>query len=107
MAANEIHEGDIGTIFELTVKDDDVIIDVSTATTKEIHFKNPDGGTVVQSAGFKIPGGDGTDGIITYVSEADDLTPTGLWNIQAFVVFADGSQFSSCVSEFRVHANII
>ena len=62
MAANEIHVGDIGTIFEITLMDDVAIVDVSTATLageKQFQFIKPDGSApAAVDASFTT---DGTD----------------------------------------------
>lgn len=102
MAAREIHEGDIGTIFEITLLDGDVIVDLSGATAQSILFEKPDGTTVTQTSVFKT---DGTDGIIQYATIADDLVPNGKWKIQAHVTLPTGS-WKSDISKFTVYPNI-
>ena len=102
MAQDEIHFGDVGTQFERTVKDGDVAVDLSAATTKEIKFKPPSGPTKVKSAIFLT---DGTDGILTYTTIADDLDELGKWELQVHVVIAAGD-FNTDVEGFVVHRNI-
>lgn len=107
MAANEIHQGDIGTVFELTLYDDTVIVDVSTATTKEVIFQKPTvngvaGAVVTKTAQFKT---DGTDGIIQYTTILDDLDTVGNWKVQAKVTLPSGT-WRSDISKFRVHKNL-
>ena len=61
MAENEIRVGDIGTKFQVTVKDGASVVDISSATsTKQIILKKPDGTTLTKSATFSS---DGTDGL--------------------------------------------
>lgn len=103
MAAREIHEGDIGTIFEITLLDGDAIVDVSTASAQSILFEKPDGTTMIVTSVFKT---DGTDGIIQYATILDDLTPFGKWKVQAHVVLPTGS-WKSDISKFTVYANIV
>lgn len=103
MAINEIHVADIGTVFKVTVKDGTSIVDVSSSTTKEIHFGKPDGTSLIGTAVFET---DGTDGIIKYTTIANDLDQDGLWQIQAFVVMS-GGQWKSDIARFKVHANIV
>ena len=43
MAQDEIHKNDVGTVFELTIKDGQATVDVSTTTAKQIIFRKPDG----------------------------------------------------------------
>lgn len=105
MAVNEIHLGDIGTIFEITLLDEgSTIVDISSATvTKDIKFQKPDGTLTTKPAAFKT---DGTDGILQYTTVADDLDMTGFWTIQAYVVLTSWTGHSD-VSSFQVHANLV
>jgi len=108
MAINEVHVGDIGTVFEVTLKDGDVIVDLSSVvgagTTKEIIFKAPDKTVKTFSAAFKT---DGTDGIIQYTTEAaTDLHKQGTWKIQAHVVFSPTAEWKSDIAEFEVYKNL-
>ena len=98
----EIHVGDIGTAFEITLKDCDVVVDVSTATVKQIIFKKPDKTVITKTADFKT---DGTDGIIHYLTILDDLDLKGTWYVQAKVTLPTGT-WSSDTSKFKVYANL-
>lgn len=102
--ACEIHVDDIGTTFRLTIVDcDDVLIDISTATVKDIIFKKPDGTKVTKSGVFYT---NGTDGIIDYVTIADDLDLAGTgWHVQAFVTLTTGT-WSSEIGDFTVVDNL-
>ena len=103
MAANEIHIGDIGTIFEVTLMDDVVPVDVNSATAKKIIFEKPDGTIVENDATFKT---DGSDGIIRYTTSlASELDQSGNWKIQANVTLPIG-QWSSDIDRFKVYENI-
>ncbi len=103
MAANEIHLLDIGTVFEITLYDGAVILSgLDGATAKSILFEKPDGTTVEKTAAFKT---DGLDGIIQYITLANDLDQEGNWKIQARVVLADGS-WSSDIGKFKVYPNL-
>ena len=43
MVKDEIHKNDIGTLFKLTVKDEDSsVVNLSSASTKEILIEKPD-----------------------------------------------------------------
>lgn len=101
--ACEIHLNDIGTAFRLTILDcDAVAIDISSAITKEILFQKPDGTSITQTATFLT---DGTDGIVQYVTIANDLDQTGKWKIQAKVTLPTGT-WSSNIETFRVYSNL-
>lgn len=102
MAVEEVHLLDIGTIFEITLYDDTVIVDLSGATVKSILLTDANGAVVVHAADFKT---DGTDGIIQYTTIADDLSSAGNWKIQGRVTLPTGT-WSSDISTFKVYTNL-
>lgn len=102
MAAREIHKYDIGTAFEVTLKDGDNTLNLVTSSVKEIHFQKPDGTVVEKTAQFRT---DGSDGIIVYITVADDLDQTGSWKIQAKVTLPTGT-WSSDIEKFKVYDNL-
>jgi hypothetical protein len=102
MAVNEIHVGDIGTQFVVEVKDGSTAVDVSSATTKQILIKKPDGTLLTKTAGFFT---DGTDGKLTYSTISGDLSIAGTWKIQAYVIIG-GSEWHSDMQSFKVHRNL-
>lgn len=102
MAANEIHKDDIGTIFEVTVKDGSIAVDVSGATTKDIIFKKPNGSTLTKASVFVS---DGTNGKIKYTSIAGDLDVIGVWKIQSHLVLSGGT-WKTDVGSFEVFDNL-
>jgi len=102
MAANEIHLGDIGTAFVVTIQDGSSTIDISGATTKEIMLTAPDGGKLTKTATLTT---DGTDGKMQYATVAGDLDEAGWWRLQGRVVLATGT-WSTDVTRFEVHQNL-
>lgn len=106
MACNEIHLGDIGTIIEVTLKDNDLIVNLSGATTKEFYLMKPDKTVLTVNAVFKNPPGDGTDGILQYVTQTGDLDQIGQWKIQAHVIITGQGEWKSDISSFTVHGNL-
>lgn len=98
----EIHLQDIGTAFEVTLKDCDVVVDVSSASVKQIIFKKPNKTVVIKDAVFKTTG---VDGVIQYITVLDDLDATGTWYIQARVTLPTGT-WSSDTQKFKVYANL-
>lgn len=111
MASGEARVGDVGTIFRATIKDDGVVVDVSTATTKQLIFRKADGTVVAKDATFTT---DGTDGKIEYATEAAVVGPpavaaflsvAGQWAYQGYIVSAAGS-WKSDIEQFVVHANL-
>ncbi len=98
----EIHVNDIGTVFEITLKDCDVVVNISSATTKQIIFQKPDQSVIIKTAQFTT---DGTDGKIRYTTVDGDLDLQGPWKIQAKVVLPTGT-WSSNVDKFKVWSNL-
>ena len=103
----EAHVNDIGTTFRVTVYDTTstgslTVADISTATTKQIIFRDPNGGTLTKTAVFTT---DGTDGQIEYVTIDGDLSIAGTWAIQANVV-TSSSNHKTSVGKFRVFENL-
>lgn len=102
MAAEEIHVNDIGTVFKVLMKDGDDIVDLSSASTKELIFLKPAGTKVTQDAEFTT---DGTDGYIQYTAVSGDLDAVGVWKLQAHIVISS-LDVKSDISPFRVYPNL-
>lgn len=102
MPDGEVRENDIGTIFRATFYEGSTVVDISAATTKQLIFKKPDGTLLTKAGSFYT---DGTDGILQYTSIADDLTPTGIWKLQGYVVIGT-NQHKSDIYKFRVYNNL-
>lgn len=103
--SQEIHLGDIGTAFRITLKDGNDIVDVSSAVgvgTKTITFKKKDGTVVEKEATFFT---NGVDGVIQYITIEDDLDQLGSWEIQAKVTLTSGT-WRSNTDKFRVYENL-
>jgi hypothetical protein len=105
MAANEIHVGDIGTTFEITMYDGDAIVNLSGANTLQMFFLKPDGSTTLTKTATLVT--DGTDGKLKYVTVANDLDTAGTWKIQARIQFDASNDWKSDISKFKVFPNII
>jgi len=99
---NEIHRLDVGTVFEVTLMDGSSVVNISTATTKEIYFQLPNGTKLTKSASFTT---DGTDGKLRYTTVADDLSLAGGWRIQAHIITPAG-QWRSDLGKFKVYENL-
>ena len=99
----EIHLNDIGTLFKLTIKDcSGAIVDISTATSNIIKFKNPSGDTIAKTGSFFT---DGTDAISTYTTVDGDLNEIGTWKVQAKVTLPTGT-WNSTIETFKVYDNL-
>jgi hypothetical protein len=99
-----IHVGDVGTIFRITIVENNSVtpVNVSGATVKTIHFQKGDGTRVSKTAVFYT---DGSDGIIQYVGIAADVDVAGTWQMQGYVEMPSG-KFYSEIATFKVRNNI-
>ena len=102
MAADEIHYNDVGLQFTITIQDGDTAVDISTATTKQLIFTKPSGDQLTKTASFVT---DGTDGVIKYLTIADDLDEVGNWQLQGYVVIGTYSWHTD-IARFKVHRNL-
>lgn len=94
--------GDVGVIFELTIKNNGVGVDISAASTMEIYFEKPDGSTLQKTA---VHTTDGTDFKMQYSSIAGDLDIEGWWLWQGRVVLGSGD-WRTDVHRFPVKPNV-
>ena len=100
--ASEIHVNDVGTKFLATIKDDGVVVDISSATSITIILKKPDD-EIMQKTGTLDS--DGTDGKVYYSTIAGDLDEAGLYKLQAKVILSTGTYYTDIYS-FKVHCNL-
>lgn len=86
----------------ITMYEDGVVLDISTATVKSIIVKKPNGTTTTYTAIFLT---DGTDGKIYYDTVAGDLDSAGTYKTQGQISI-DGGVYRSSVSAFVVKCNL-
>ena len=96
-------EGDIGTILTLTIKDGDIVLDISGATLLQSIVDRPSPGSTLIVAGALVT--DGKDGKFKYITVANDLSPSGIHAIQGKITLPSGTWNTKSVS-FEVLANI-
>lgn len=86
MANNEVHVGDVGTVVTLEIQGcvngSLQVLDVSTATVKQIIFSSPTGVASAKTATFAT---DGKDGKIRYTLAEGDLNAPGQWTLQGYI----------------------
>lgn len=98
-----VHEGDIGTIFEVTVLDAaGVIVDLSSQISMTIVFMTSAAERKEMTAVFTT---DGTDGKMQYIAIIGDIDVPGQWRMQGIVVLATGTWYTS-VDNFEVRENL-
>jgi len=102
MAANEIHENDVGTKFLVTVTDGSSAVNISSASTKQLIIKKPSGTKLTKATSFST---DGTDGKMYYNIAADDLDEAGTYKLQGKVIISDGT-FYTDIQTFKVYRNL-
>jgi hypothetical protein len=101
--SSEIHVGDIGTQFRITIKDSDTTpVDLSNVDAMYVLFKKPDNSFKQVTPVFLT---DGIDGNIVYTTVAGDLDQYGTWQIQARVVFGT-DVYSTDIQKFKVIRNL-
>jgi len=100
----EIHVGDIGTKFIITILDEDKPVDISAAALKEIIFQKPDNTNMTKTASLQT---DGTDGKMFWMTTLiTDLDQEGQWKIQGKISIGGGT-WKTQVGVFRVYGNIV
>ena len=97
--------GSAGTVFRATIKDqDNVIVNISGAATKEIIFRSPAGLLKPFAATFVT---DGIDGQIEYKTLAGDIDEVGTWEWQPHVLISAGNEWYSDPVEFVVKDKLV
>lgn len=87
MAKETIQVGDIGTVFLFPITDGGTVLDLSSATVKQIKFRKPKTATlaaetVIKTAAFAT---NGLDGVLQYTTVLNDIDRKGTWSVQAYV----------------------
>lgn len=95
---SSLHVGDIGSYIELTIKDEDVVFDISSATVKKIKLKTSANVVLDKTASFST---NGTDGKIRYTFINGDLNISGIWKARAYIEMPSG-KWSTSQIEFEV-----
>jgi len=99
---NNIQVGAVDMLVELEVREGYGVLDISSATTKNIIIEKPDNTLITASATFLT---DGKDGLIYYRTVAGDLNQAGVYNVQAYIVMPTFTGYTTPIS-FTVYANL-
>ena len=104
--ACEIHQNDIGTRFQVTIRDCGGTdpIDVSTAAFRQFTFRKPSD-TLMNRTASIFDDGSATSGVIYYDTVAGDLDEVGIYKLQAKISFASGTYYTD-IYTFKVHCNL-
>jgi hypothetical protein len=80
----EVQESTAGVLIEFVVLDDaGAPLDISGASTKKLYFRKPNGITISKDAEYTT---NGADGKLQFSTTANDLSPYGLWQVQAYLI---------------------
>ena len=99
---NNIQVGAVNLLIQLAIREGYGVLDVSSATTKQLIIKKPNGVKITGDASFQT---DGTDGLIYYRTVAGDLDQAGTYNVQAYIEMPSFSGYTTPTS-FQVASNI-
>ena len=97
--SDQIFVSDIGTEFRVTVTDDGVAVDLSSAVEILFIFRKPDGTTLEVNGELYTTG---VDGIVYYNTVAGDIDQSGVYKLQVRVTISSGNVFSSSIGSFKV-----
>lgn len=102
-ASPPLRVGDVGATLRLTFLDQDgTPINLAAASTKQIKLRSPAGVAKTKTATLA---GDGTDGVVQYLTVAGDIDEAGVWRIQGYAVTSAWTGHTS-VSTFEVEDNL-
>ena len=99
-----IHVGDIGAVFEVTVRDqDDAVINIAAATVLGMTLRKPNGTLLEKTAVLST---NGTDGKLRYTAIAGDLNLAGRWQLSASVTIGASTKFTTDPYDFSIVDNL-
>jgi hypothetical protein len=75
-----VHVGDVGVVIRLTVYEDGVVKNLSSALTRQIKIRKPNGTVLTRTAEFVTTG---IDGRLQCLSLAEDFDAPGLYEARA------------------------
>jgi hypothetical protein len=93
---SEIRIGDNGTVMQVTILDQDGVVDIRSATIQIVIKQRAK--TITKTAQIV----DGLKGICSFVLNEADITEEGTFSFQAEVRFLDGKVFNSDIGRFSV-----
>jgi len=102
--AEYVQQYDNGTVLEITITEDDEVVDISAATTKSFILLDPDGGASTVTADFKT---DGTDGVLEYTTDNTETAVVGKHYVQALVITPAGTWRTHPAHMMTVVANLV
>lgn len=101
--SNILRQSAIGVKFDITIKENGVVVDLSSVSQKNLIFLRPDGSRLVKATSFINTG---TDGQLRYTSIAGDLDLLGPHELQIDLIFPAGYDGPTDIGSFWVEANL-
>ncbi|MDQ3007191.1 MAG: BppU family phage baseplate upper protein [Chloroflexota bacterium] len=80
--SDNIQVGAIGLVITLTIMEDGAAVNISSAATRKIKIRKPDGTVLEKDAAFTT---NGSDGKLTYTTVSGDIDQVGQYKVQAYV----------------------
>jgi hypothetical protein len=111
-AVADVHVGDVGTLYQGEIQDTGAAFDPTTATTKELSWKLPNGTVITRGATISTTGtGPTQKWFLEYTHQAADLVAglhqySGHHRWQGKVVFPSGQTYRTNVAEYFIAGNI-
>jgi hypothetical protein len=102
--SSEIHQNDIGTRLQITVKDDGDLVDVSNASVRQINIRKPSDVVINRTASI-IGDGSESSGVMYYDTVVGDLDEVGQYKLQAKICLPSGTYYTD-IYTFKVNCNI-
>jgi hypothetical protein len=90
-----VRSGAIGVVITLTVEEDGAVMNLSSATMKNIDLRQPNGDVVTYPASFVT---NGTDGKVTATTADGDLDQLGRYHASAHLTISGWTDHSSRLS---------
>lgn len=117
MAQPEVHVGDVGTLYSVSLLEGDLPYDPSSADDVTLLFEVPDGTVYERTAEVTSDGGSPSGYRVEYTTTADDAETlhgtAGRLKIQVRLEWDDGRQFHSSIeiadddgAELRIYKNL-
>lgn len=85
--AGQFRIRDIGSVIRVSVKENGAPFNASTATTKTLKLRRPDGTVTTKTMTFETSG---VDGVLVYTTLLNDLDQAGPWTGQVYLELPTG-----------------
>ena len=89
-------------MIKLEVREGYGVLDISSATTKNIIIEKPDNSLITTSGSFFT---DGKDGLLYYRTVIGDLDQVGVYNVQAYIEMPNFTGYTTPIN-FTVYQNL-